>query len=50
MLRAGNRSELVKVEGEQHTYMFKDKALYQETLQRLDNFLNSLGFMSPHDK
>jgi acetyl esterase/lipase len=46
MLRAGNRSELVRVEGEQHTYMFKDKARYEETLQRMDAFLASLGFIS----
>jgi sialate O-acetylesterase len=44
MIRAGNRSELVTVEGAQHTYMFKDAGLYAETLGRLDAFLASLGF------
>ena len=33
MLRTGNRSELVKVEGAIHTYMFKDAALYADTLR-----------------
>jgi acetyl esterase/lipase len=46
MLRAGNRSELVKVEGAGHTYMFKDKELYNETLRRLDAFFASLGFIA----
>lgn len=45
MLRAGNRSELVKVEGAIHTYMFKDDALYQDTLHRMDAFFASLGLV-----
>ena len=43
MLRAGNRCELVTVEGAGHTYMFKDAALHADTLRRLDAFLGSLG-------
>jgi sialate O-acetylesterase len=45
MLRAGNRSELVKVEEAIHTYMFKDAALYADTLRQMDAFLASLGFV-----
>jgi len=45
MLAAGNRCELVAVEGAQHTYMFKDAALYAETLRKMDEFLASLGFI-----
>lgn len=50
MLAAGNRCELVSVEGAPHTYMFKDAALYAGTLQRMDAFLASLGFISPDAK
>lgn len=45
MLKAGNRCELVAPEGAQHTYMFKDPALYADTLQRTDEFLVSTGFL-----
>lgn len=45
MRRAGNRSELVTIDGAQHTYMFKDAALYADTLRKLDAFLASLGFV-----
>jgi sialate O-acetylesterase len=45
MLRAGNRSELVAIDGAQHTYMFKDAALYADTLRKLDAFLASLDFV-----
>lgn len=47
MQRAGNRCELVTAEGSGHTYMFKDMALYTETLQKVDAFLASLGFVPP---
>lgn len=45
MLKAGNKSELVTVEGAIHTYMFKDKVLYEDTLQRMSAFLRGLGFI-----
>lgn len=45
MLREGNRCDLVAVEGAPHTYMFKDAALYAETVTKLDGFLASLGFV-----
>ncbi len=45
MIRAGNRSELVVIDGAQHTYMFKDAGLYADTLRSLDAFLASLGFV-----
>ncbi|MDR2675148.1 MAG: alpha/beta hydrolase [Opitutaceae bacterium] len=44
MTRAGNTIELVAVEGAIHTYMFKDAALYEETLRRMETFLRGLGF------
>jgi acetyl esterase/lipase len=45
MARAGNTIELVAVEGAIHTYMFKDAALYDETLRRMETFLRGLGFV-----
>lgn len=39
MLKAGNSSELVRVEGAQHTYMFKDAALREKTIREVDAFL-----------
>jgi acetyl esterase/lipase len=50
MLRAGNRSELVAVEGAIHTYMFKDAALHADTLKRMEAFFASLGFLQAHTK
>jgi acetyl esterase len=50
MLKAGNRSELVTVEGAQHTYMFKDAALHAETMRKLDDFLGSLGYVGAKTK
>ena len=47
MLRTGNRSELVAVPGEQHTYMFKNAAHYADTQRRLVAFFGSLGFLPP---
>ena len=47
MKQAGNRIELVAVEGAQHTYMFKDPALYEASLKQIDAFFASLGFLSP---
>jgi acetyl esterase/lipase len=46
MHRAGNRCELITVAGAQHTYMFKDKILYATTLERMDTFLASLGYIT----
>jgi acetyl esterase/lipase len=45
MLRAGNRCELVVQQGAGHTYMFKDAALYEDTLKRLDGFLRETGLL-----
>ncbi len=45
MTRAGNTIELVTVEGAGHTYMFKDAALYADTLRRMEVFLRDLGFI-----
>lgn len=45
MQRAGNRSELVAVEGAPHTYMFKDKGHYEATRQRVGEFLAKLGYI-----
>jgi sialate O-acetylesterase len=50
MQQAGNRCELVTVEGAQHTYMFKDATLHADTLRRMDDFLVSLGFMAASAK
>ncbi|HVU32847.1 MAG TPA: alpha/beta hydrolase [Opitutaceae bacterium] len=47
MLRAGNHSELVRVPGAPHTYMFKDPGLYAATLRRMDDFLRQQGFLPP---
>jgi acetyl esterase/lipase len=46
MLRAGNRCELVTQTGAGHTYMFKDAALYEDTLKRLDAFLLAQGLVT----
>ena len=45
MLQARNRSELVAVEGSQHTYMFKDAAQYADTLRRMDDFFTTIHFL-----
>jgi hypothetical protein len=45
MTQAGSEIELVAVEGAIHTYMFKDAALYDETLRRMETFLRGLGFI-----
>jgi len=45
MAAAGNRCDLVTVEGAQHTYMFKDAALYAESQAQVGAFLASLGFL-----
>ncbi|MEZ0256614.1 MAG: alpha/beta hydrolase fold domain-containing protein [Chthoniobacter sp.] len=50
MQQAGNRCELVTVDGAQHTYMFKDAARHAETLRRMDDFLASLGFIAAAPK
>lgn len=44
MKNAGNRIEFVSPPGAIHTYMFKDAALYEDTLQRMDAFFASIGF------
>jgi len=48
MLHAGNRCELVAIEGAIHTYMFKDAALHADTLKKMDAFFASLGFCEKH--
>ena len=48
MRGAGNRCELVTVEGAPHTYMFKDAARHADTLRQMDTFLISLGFITPN--
>lgn len=45
MLRAGNRCDFVTIPDGIHTYMFKDAALYADTLKKLDAFLASLAFI-----
>jgi acetyl esterase/lipase len=47
---AGNRCELVTVEGAPHTYMFKDATLHADTLRQMDAFLTSLGFIPTNPK
>lgn len=44
MRKAGNRVELVSPPpGAPHTYMFKDAALFEQTLQKMDAFFTELG-------
>jgi len=43
MKNAGNRIEFVSPPGAIHTYMFKDPALHEETLKKMDAFFESLG-------
>jgi acetyl esterase/lipase len=45
MLKAGNRCELVPAEGGAHGYLMRDRAMYEEALQRTETFLASLGFL-----
>jgi acetyl esterase len=45
MKKAGNRIEFVSPPGAIHTYMFKDAALFEQTLKQMDAFFASLGFM-----
>jgi len=42
MKKAGNRIEFVSPPGAIHTYMFKDAALYAETLKKMDTFFAEL--------
>jgi acetyl esterase len=46
MRKAGNRIELVAPKDAIHTYMFKDAALYTETLQKMDAFFIGLGLVN----
>ena len=46
MRQAGNRCELVVHEGGKHGYLMFDRKLYDESLQRTEQFLASLGFLS----
>ncbi len=43
MHKAGNRIELVAPKDAIHTYMFKDAALYAETLKKMDAFFKDMG-------
>lgn len=45
MLKAGNRSELDINEGGVHGYLMRDQALFDDTLQKTDSFLKSLGLV-----
>jgi len=45
MLKAGNRCELVVNEGGKHGYLMFDRAHYDETLKRTEEFLASLGLL-----
>ena len=46
MLKAGNRSELVVNEGGKHGYLMFDRALYDETMQKAEEFLRVSGLLS----
>lgn len=45
MLKAGNRCELDINEGGAHGYLMRNKALYDDTMQKTDVFLKSLGLL-----
>ncbi len=45
MKKAGNRIEFVSPPGAIHTYMFKDAALFEQTLKQMDALFASLGFV-----
>ncbi|HBJ86277.1 MAG TPA: hypothetical protein DDZ88_20915 [Verrucomicrobiales bacterium] len=45
MKKAGNRIEFVSPPGAIHTYMFKDPALHEETLKKMDAFFAELGWV-----
>ncbi|HEY6167251.1 MAG TPA: prolyl oligopeptidase family serine peptidase, partial [Verrucomicrobiae bacterium] len=45
MLKAGNRSELVVNEGGRHGYLMFDRALYEETMQKTEEFLRGIGLL-----
>lgn len=45
MLKAGNRCELDINEGGAHGYLMRSKALHDDTLQKTDVFLKSLGLL-----
>jgi len=45
MLKAGNRCELVVNEGGKHGYLMFNRAQYDETMKRTEEFLTSLGLL-----
>jgi len=45
MLKAGNRSELDVNEGGAHGYLMRTKPLFDDTMQKTDAFLKSLGLL-----
>ena len=45
MLKAGNRCELVVNEGGVHGYLMRDRALYEDALQKTETFLRSLKLL-----
>jgi acetyl esterase/lipase len=47
MRKAGNRCELVVNEGGKHGYFLYDQGLFEETMQKTADFLESLGFLKP---
>jgi len=46
MLKAGNRSELDIHEGGAHGYLMRTRILFDDTLQKTDDFLRSLGLLT----
>lgn len=44
MLQAGNRCELVTIEGAPHGYLMRDRKMYEQTLRQTEAFLASLGY------
>lgn len=45
MLKAGNRCELDINDGGAHGYLMREKALFDDTMQKTDAFLKSLGLL-----
>lgn len=46
MRKAGNQIEFISPPSAIHTYMFKDAALYEATLKKIDAFLGELGLVT----
>jgi acetyl esterase/lipase len=50
MLAAGNRSELVVNKGGVHGYLMRTEPLYEDTVKKAAEFLDSLGMLGPADR